>query len=130
MPTTYHTLGTIQIPRGMIWSDEFAWSPVEKSAEYSCTGALLIDAATKLAGRPITLRGDTNAGWIKRSVLDEVYALAASDPVGEHLLTLADDRTFTVQFAPGEPIDASPVARPELPPETYPYVATVRLIEV
>jgi hypothetical protein len=128
--TTFHTLGALQLPRGMVWADEFSWSSVEKSAEYSVTGALLIDAAVKQAGRPITLRGDATAGWIRRSVLTDLCALAASDPIGEHLLTLADGRTFTVQFAPGEPIDADPVARPELPPDTFPYVATLRLIEV
>lgn len=132
MPATFHTLGTLQLPRGMVWADEFSWSEVQKSAEYSVTGALLIDAAVKQAGRPITLRGDASAGWIQRSVLLSLLTLAAADPLGEHLLTLADGRSFTVQFAPGEPgpIDASPVARPELPPNTHPYVATVRLIEV
>jgi len=126
----FHTLGALRISRGMVWIDEFSWSAVEKSAEYSVTGALLIDAAVKQAGRHITLRGDADAGWIRRSVLDALRALAASDPVGEHLLTLADGRTFTVQFAPGAPIEASPVLRPELPPDTHPYVATLRLIEV
>ena len=47
-----------------------------------------------------------------------------------HALTLADGRAFTVSFAPGTPITATPVARPELPPSHHPYVATVRLIEV
>ncbi|MGQ3054771.1 MAG: hypothetical protein ACT6S0_23535 [Roseateles sp.] len=129
--STFHTLGDLQLPRGMVWDDEFAWSEVQKSAEYSVTGALLVDAAVKQAGRPITLRGDSDAGWIHRSVLEALRALAASDAVGEHELTLADGRTFNVQFAPVEkPIEAEPVARPELPPDAYPYVATVRLIEV
>jgi hypothetical protein len=129
--STFHTLGDLQLPRGMVWDDEFAWSAVQKSAEYSVTGALLIDAAVKQAGRPITLRGDATAGWIRRSVVEALRALAAADAVGEHLLTLADGRTFTVQFAPvDQPVQADPVARPELPPDTFPYVATVRLIEV
>lgn len=130
MATTHHTLGVIQLPRGMLWIDEFNWSAVEKAAEYSVTGALLIDAATKLAGRPLTLQGTSDAGWIERGVLKALRALAAADAVGVHVLTLADGRIFNVQFAPGEPIEAAPVARPELPPDSYPYVATLRLIEV
>ncbi|QGW85032.1 hypothetical protein GOQ09_15705 [Variovorax paradoxus] len=114
----------------MVWADEFNWSPVEKSAEYSVTGALLIDAATKLAGRPLTLQGTSDAGWIDRGVLKALRALAAADAVGVHVLTLADGRIFNVQFAPGEPIEATPLARPELPPDSYPYIATLRLIEV
>ena len=54
----------------------------------------------------------------------------AATPEGVHTLTLADTRTFTVQFAPGECIAATPIARPELPASAHPYVATVRLIEV
>ena len=129
MATKYHTLGLIQIPRGMVWVDEFAWQPVEKSAEYSITGALLIDSGVRLAGRTITLQADTDAGWITRATLFALQALAAT-PEGVHTLTLADTRTFTVQFAPGECLTATPIARPELPPSHHPYVATVRLIEV
>jgi hypothetical protein len=126
----FHTLGALQIPRGMVWSDEFGWSRVEKSLEYSVTGAALIDAGVRLAGRPITLQGEVEAGWIKRGALTALQSLADSDPTGEHVLVLADGRTFTVQFAPGLAVEGKPVARPELPVESYPYVATVRLITV
>ena len=128
---TFHTLGALQLPRGMVWADEFSWTPVEKKLEYSLTGAALIDVGVRLAGRPITLSGAAEAGWIRRDVLLALRALQIAVPEGAHLLTLADGRTFNVQFAPVEtPIEAEPVARPELPPEDYPYVATVRLIEI
>lgn len=129
MSTTHHTLGLVQIPRGMVWADEFNWSEVERAAEYSITGALLIDAAVRQAGRPITLEGSDSAGWITRATLLQLQALA-QDPDATHALTLADGRAFAVKFAPGTPITATPVARPELPPSHHPYVATVRLIEV
>lgn len=126
----FHALGALQIPRGMVWSDEFGWNPVEKSLEYSLTGAALIDAGVRLAGQPITLQGEADAGWIKRGGLVALQALNAADPVGEHVLVLADGRTFTVQFAPGLAVEGKPLARPELPAEDYPYIATVRLITV
>lgn len=126
----FHALGALQIPRGMVWSDEFGWNPVEKSLEYSLTGAALIDAGVRLAGRPITLQGEADAGWIKRGGLVALQALNAADPVGEHVLVLADGRSFTVQFAPGLAVEGKPLARPELPAEDYPYIATVRLITV
>jgi hypothetical protein len=126
----FHALGAQQIPRGMVWSDEFGWNPVEKSLEYSLTGAALIDAGVRLAGQPITLQGEADAGWIKRGGLVALQALNAADPVGEHALVLADGRTFTVQFAPGLAVEGKPLARPELPAEDYPYIATVRLITV
>ena len=129
MSTTHHTLATIQIPRGLVWVDEHDWTPAETATEYSIIGKLLVDAGTRLAGRPITLQADTDAGWMPRSTLLALQALAAT-PGATHALTLADGRTFTAMFAPGQPITARPVARPELPTATHPYVATVRLIEV
>jgi hypothetical protein len=126
----FHTLAGLQIPRGMVWSDEFGWSRVEKSLEYSLTGAALIDAGVRLAGRPITLQGEVEAGWIQRGALTALQALAESDATGEHALVLADGRVFTVQFAPGLAVEGKPLARPELPVEDYPYIATVRLITV
>ena len=129
--TTHHTLGSIAVPRGMVWVDEFDWTPVEKAVEYSLTGSLLIDVGVRQAGRPITLQGSQESGWLTftRSVLTALTAQAAA-PEGEFLLTLADGRSFTVQFAPGNPIEAQPIGRPELPDDNHPYVATVRLIEV
>jgi len=126
----FHTLAGLQIPRGMVWSDEFGWSRVEKSLEYSLTGAALIDAGVRLAGRPITLQGEVEAGWIKRGALAALQALAESDATGTHALVLADGRSFTVQFAPGLAVEGKPLARPEIPVEDYPYIATVRLITV
>lgn len=130
MPTTtYHLLDTVQLPRGLIWVDEFDWQPVEAAAEYSLTGALIYDSAVRQKGRPITLRADDDAGWMRRDVAQAVNALAAA-PGAVYVLTLADGRWFNVSFAPSQPFEARPVARPELPGPHHPYVATIRLLEV
>ena len=127
--TTHHTLGSVAVPRGMVWVDEFDWVPVERAVTYSLTGALLVDVAPRLAGRPITLAGEVDAGWLGRGVVAQLYALAGSTSAA-HTLTLADGRTFTVMFAPDTPIEAKPIGRPELPSAANPYYATLRLIEV
>ncbi len=124
-----HFLNGIELPRGMLWVDEFNWSAVEKTIERSITGAQVIDAAARVAGRPITLEAVEDQGWIRRATLLAVRALADA-PGGEYLLKLADGREFTVQFAAEDPIEAQPVSRPELPESTHPYVATLRLITV
>jgi len=124
-----HFLNGIELPRGMLWVDEFNWSAVEKTVERSITGAQVVDAAARLAGRPVTLQAVETQGWIRRATLLAVQALA-DDPAGEYLLKLADGREFTVQFAPTDPISAQPVSRPELPGGTHPYVATLRLFTV
>lgn len=129
MSSKFHTLDAVQIPRGMVWTDEFDWHPVEQATAYGTTGALLVDVAVRQAGRTITLQAQTDAGWIRRSVLQTVCEMAAV-PRAQYVLTLADGRTFDVIFSGGNAIQATPVARPELPPDTHPYVATFRFLEV
>ena len=52
-----HFLNDIELPRGMLWVDEFNWSALQKSVERGITGAQIIDVVSRIAGRPIT-RGD------------------------------------------------------------------------
>lgn len=124
-----HLLAGVELPRGMLWVDEFAWSAVQKGVDRSITGAQIIDVSAKLEGRPITLQGTESQGWISRATLLAVQTLA-NNPEGEYDLVLADGRSFRVQFAPDTPLEAQPISRPELPATTHPYVATLRLITV
>lgn len=124
-----HFLAGIELPRGMLWTDEFTWVAVERSVERSITGAQVVDQAAKVAGRPITLQGVRDQGWIRRATLLAVQALA-DVPGATYTLKLADGREFEVMFAPENPIEAEPISRPELPASTHPYVATLRLLTV
>ena len=124
-----HLLAGVELPRGMLWVDEFAWSAVQKGVDRSITGVQIIDVSAKLEGRPITLQGTESQGWISRATLLAVQTLA-NNPEGEYDLVLADGRSFRVQFAPDAPLEAQPISRPELPATTHPYVATLRLITV
>lgn len=124
-----HLLGGIALPSGMLWVDEFSWTAVQRSVDRSITGAQIIDVATKVEGRTITLQGAPDQGWIRRATLLEVQALA-HEPDGRYPLVLANGETFTVMFAADTAIDAQPISRPELPANTHPYVATLRLITV
>jgi hypothetical protein len=125
-----HTLATVTLPGDMIWSDEFNWSPVQRATAYSLAGALIVDIAEKQAGRPITLRGSITSGWMRRDVLQALYALAA-DPAATSLqLTLGDGRIFAVTFADREPIEAAQVVDYSNPESGDWYVVTLKLIEV
>jgi len=127
-----HTLAGIPINAGCRWTDEFDWSPVKSAAEYSITGALLIDQGVRLAGRPLTLEASDEKGWkdMTRDRVIELRALAAQ--AGQTFpLVLADGRSFTVIFRPGEePLAARPLADRENPPADWPYIITLRLTEV
>ena len=124
-----HFLNGIELPRGMLWVDEFNWTAVQKTVDRSITGAQIIDVAPRIEGRPITLQAVEDQGWIRRATLLAVRALADAPGV-QYSLQLADGREFTVQFAADDPIAAAPISRPELPAATHPYVATLRLITV
>lgn len=124
-----HYLNGIALPAGMLWVDEFAWVAALTAVERGLTGAQIIDVATKVEGRSITLQGAQDQGWIRRATLQAVRALA-DVPGGKYVLKLATGEQFTVMFAPENPIEAQPIRRPELPENTHPYVATLRLITV
>ena len=88
---TTHTLDGLALSAGMIWQDEFDWSPALSAQEYSLTGALVVDVAVRQAGRPFTLSGEADHGWIRRSALQSLYQLVNTS-TGPLSLTLADGR--------------------------------------
>ena len=61
------TLGAVTLPQGLVWSDEFDWTPLAQTTEYSLTGALIVEQAEKQAGRPITLVGGIDFAWLTRN---------------------------------------------------------------
>lgn len=99
------TLGGVTLPDDLQWTDEYAWSPVARTSAYSLTGALLIEEATKQAGRSITLGGDH--AWLHLATLTALRALAATAG-WTGTLVLADARSFAVAFR-DDGITAEPV---------------------
>lgn len=126
-PPLTHTLGALDIPRSLIWVDEFNWTAPVQAHEYSITGALIVDVATRQAGRPITLQGVDDHGWVARGDLAALWALV-NTTTAPLSLALADGRAFSVRFAPDAPIEAAPIARAELPSDALPYIVTLRLV--
>lgn len=89
------TLDAIAVPDGLRWEDEHAWSPVVQATEHTVTGALVVEEATRLAGRPITLVGGRNWAWMSRADLQALHA-ALTVEGAQFTLTLHDGRQFTV----------------------------------
>lgn len=124
------TVTTVVLPDDLEWSDEYAWSAVEQATEYSVTGALVVDVAQRVAGRPLTLVSGDQV-WVSRAVLDQLRALA--DAPGKVMtLTLVDARVFSVMFRlhSGAGIEARPVrfAAPMVDADWY--TLTLNLMEV
>ncbi len=74
--TLTHESTTVTLPDALEWADEYTWSPVEQTSTYTTTGALLIEEATKQAGRPITLEGTIDRTWCPRSTIDQLHTWA------------------------------------------------------
>lgn len=67
---------TLDLPSDLSWADELSWSAVEQTQTYTTTGALLIEEATKQAGRPYTLEGSEDRAWCTRSLVLALRAWA------------------------------------------------------
>lgn len=121
------------LPNDMLWKDEFDWTKVAATGKYSLGGSFIVQAGTKLSGRPITLEPMEDMGWISRAKLAQLYAAAA---IPKRKFTLAleypdDVREFIVTFAPvATPIEAKPVKGfPEHTPDSW-YSVKLQFIQV
>lgn len=121
---------SLLLPDDLLWTDEHAWTQAASRAEYLLTGALLIESAARQAGRPLTLTGPSDMAWVRRSVLDVLYAWA-QPPNERFTLELRDGRQFTVAFRHHDgALEAEPVLGfPARGPDDR-YRLSLRLIEV
>ena len=131
------TSTSITLSDNFIWTDEHSWVAATATVSYLMTGALLVEGATRQAGRFITLEAASDVAWVRRSLLQQIYALAS---VQGQVMTLSmlnpsapgTPRVFNVMFRHQEtPINADPVN--ELPSRTddeWWHLKTIRLMEV
>lgn len=123
---------SLVLPDDLLWQDEHAWSPAVAAVFYLVTGALLVQSATRQAGRPITMIGAPDMAWVTRSTiltLADWAAIPLTAGAGRFELSLADARVFTVAFRHAETaIEAEPVLGfPARSPADY-YRLTLRLM--
>ena len=123
-------LDSITLPDDLLWIDEFEWNPVEQNTERSLSGALLVEEQQKKKGRPVTLSGGSEAGWVTRATVVSLLAKAAA---ANHTmtLTLPDSRQFAVIFdRQGSPIEAQQIMPFAYPDDDHHYSLTIRLLTV
>lgn len=98
----------VTLPDELVWQDEFDWSSITHSKDFTVSGALSIQVGEKLAGRDITLVGTESLGWIDRDTVEALITMRDDDL--EITLTLQDARTCTARFKQGETcIDVEPI---------------------
>lgn len=122
------------LPDDLLWTDEHSWSPTVVSTSYLITGALLVQTATRQAGRPITLVGAPDMAWVTRATVEQLRhwaALVLTEASGRFLLTFSDSRTFTVAFRHSDTaLEAEPVLGLPARADTDFYRLTLRLMEI
>lgn len=119
-------LDTVILPDNYYWSDEKVFKPFATSKQRAVNGALTIEAAQLLYGRPITLSGM----WISRADLAVLEAME-SEPDVKRLLIMDDSTEYTVLFDLEEGgVEAEPLHPTKNPDDTTIYTLTLHLITV
>jgi len=125
------TVGAINLPlpEDFYWSDE-NWQPVVQTSQRAITGALILSASLRLAGRPITLQpSDESDGWLDASTLAQLRIWAA---IPGQVLTLnlrGINHTVVFRHEDG-PIEATPIVHYTDVAATDFYAATLRFLEI
>lgn len=120
---------TVPLPDDLSWTDEFTWQKVEQSTEYSTTGALIVDAFAKQAGRTITLEGSETYAWCQRGVLVTLRNWAAQ-PGQTFTLTLRGIDHTVIFNHEGGALSATPIIDYSDPIDSDPYQIAIRFLEL
>ena len=122
---------TLTLPDDLSWADEFSWQPVVQTKTYTTTGALLIEEATRQAGRPITLESATDRAWCTRYLVTTLRTWASSTNASMTLVLRGTTRTVTFDHEKGA-LQGLPVffyADSWVEAIDY-YMPTIRLLEL
>ena len=125
-------LDAVTLPDSLQWVNEYEHNASAQSVERSLSGALLVQEAALLYGRPITLAGGPDGGWIDRATADALFALAATPGRVMTLTGLPQTGALAVIFdrSQGPAIEAQMVMRYAYPDAGTWYTLQLRLLTV
>lgn len=126
---THPSLGAVTLPPDLLWTDEYTWKQVEQSTEYTTTGALVVDAWARQAGRPITLEGAEDRAWCERGPLNTLRTWASQAGQTLTLSLYGVDHPVVFNHESGA-LDASPIVDYNAPTDTDYYAITLRFLEL
>lgn len=127
--TLTYAATTITLPEDMLWPDEYSWRAVEQRQQYTITGALIVEAAARLSGRPMTLAAGESYAWMPRSTLDTLRAWSLLP--GQSFTLLYRGVSYLVAFDHEQgAIDARQIIDYSDPDASDDYAATLRFIQV
>lgn len=129
------TLDGITLDGSLIWSDEHDWDPIAQIVTPTLAGAVIVEESLRNgAGRPITLKGGEDYGWLSYAQLSALRARRT--PGREMTLALHDGRSLQVtwNYRDGPCLEAAPLPQflttAAYPPNALFNRVVIRLMQV
>lgn len=114
----------------LVIDGEFEFSPVQAQVAPTIGGGLVVWEKTR-SGRTIDLVGGSDFGWLPRSVLLQVQALAAVPNATYTLIFNGSTSRVRFRHEEGSPVSAPPlVPRPNHEDSDYYNNVSIKLMEV
>ena len=125
-------LDTVTLPSDLLWKNEFEWNQAVQSHARTLSGAIEIQTAANLYGRPIRLEGGDDGGWITRATALAIRALEADPTKIMTLSGLNDEAPLSVMFdrSNGSAFESQMILRWAQPGADTWYSCALRLITV
>jgi len=122
---------TINLNPDLLWNDENDWHPVEQTSQRTVTGALVVSAASRVAGRPITLQPeDDRSGATDLTTLTQLRNWAAVPGQVMELTLRGVSRSVIFRHHDGAAVEARPWVHYSDVQTGDLYFATIRFMEI
>lgn len=125
-------LDGVVLPDDLYWEDEFASPVVAQKIEHTVTGAIIVQEASKVTGRHVTLKGAVDRCWVLRSNI--LILQSWIDTVNKVMnLTFPDTTIHQVMFrhGGGSPMETRPLVEGHNEDAgTYRVLLTLQLVIV
>lgn len=124
------TLSGVQLSSHMLWSDRYSHRSVLQTGVRTLGGNHRTFSHQIQGGRPITLQGDGESGWLTFAQVQQLIAMA--DIPGAIYSLNYFDEVYSVVFRHEEPpaFEASPIVYRAVPLNTDYFFAVLKLITI
>ena len=122
---------SINLNPDLFWADENDWHPVEQTSTRTITGALTVQTAARIAGRPITLQPeDDRSGATSLATLTQLRNWAAVPGQVLELTLRGVSRSVIFRHHDGAAVEARPwIHYSDVQTGDW-YFTTIRFMEI
>lgn len=114
----------------MLWPDEFNAQQVAQTSKRTLAGGIVVFHNQLTAGQSITLESSEKAGWLRRSQVQALKAMADQSGLVMSLSLRGQSYSVTFRHHEGNAFEAEPVFPYANPTADDYYIASIRLMTV